>query len=99
MRPMIAPHRSRGFVAAVVVALVFLTVAPASAGPSPPADIQLTGEVRADGFGRSVEAAGDVNGDGFVDYISGADGDDDVAQGSGEAYLFYGPLTHDIGAR
>jgi len=95
---MIAQHRSR-CLGALVGALVFLSVAPAWAGPNPPADIQFTGEVRDDGFGRSVTAAGDVNGDGFIDYISGADGDDDVAQGSGEAYLFYGPLTHDIGAR
>jgi hypothetical protein len=96
---MMTHHHPRRCLGALVVALVFLTVGLAWAGPNPPADIQFTGEVRDDGFGRSVAAAGDVNGDGFIDYIGGADGDDDVAQGSGEAYLFYGPLTHDIGAR
>ena len=57
---MIAQHRSR-YLGALVGALVFLSVAPAWAGPNPPADIQFTGEVRDDGFGRirrrgSIEA-------------------------------------------
>jgi hypothetical protein len=76
-----------------------LTASLAWAQTDPPADISLKGEVRDDGFGRAAEMAGDVNGDGFIDYLAGADGDDDVAEGSGQAYLFYGPLTHDIGAR
>jgi hypothetical protein len=79
--------------------VLLLAATPGRAGVDPQADVQITGEVRDDGFGRSFAAAGDVNADGFVDYIAGADGDDDVAEGSGEAYLFYGPLTHDIGAR
>jgi hypothetical protein len=70
-----------------------------TAQTDPPADVQITGEVRDDGFGRSAVAAGDVNGDGFVDYLAGADGDDDVAEGSGEAYLFYGHLSPNVGAR
>lgn len=84
---------------AVAICLMLLAATAAWAGVDPPADVQITGEVRDDGFGRSAVAAGDVNADGFVDYIAGADGDDDVAEGSGEAYLFYGPLTRDIGAR
>ncbi len=79
--------------------MLLLAAAPVWAQPDPPADIEITGEVRDDGFGRAVAAAGDVNGDGCTDYLAGADGDDDIGLGSGEAYLFNGPLTHDIGAR
>jgi hypothetical protein len=86
---------------ALVLAMATLLMAavPAWAQTEPPADIDITGEVREDGFGRGLAAAGDVNGDGFVDYLGGAGGDDDAGQGAGEAYLFYGPLTHDLGAR
>lgn len=38
-------------------------------------------------FGRAVAAAGDVNGDGFVDVIAGAPGE---SSGSGRAYLYLG---------
>jgi FG-GAP repeat len=81
-----------------IASFVLLTGAQASARPARTGDVQITGEVRSDGFGFAAASAGDVNGDGFVDYLAGASGDDDVAEGSGEAYLFYGPLTHDISA-
>jgi FG-GAP repeat len=83
----------------LAIVALSLTASLAWAQTDPPADVSLKGEVRDDGFGRAAEAAGDVNGDGFIDYLVGAGGDDDVAEGSGQAYLFYGPLTHDIGAR
>jgi hypothetical protein len=83
----------------LATAALLMAAVPAWAQTEPPADIDITGEVREDGFGGAVAVAGDVNGDGFVDYIAGAAGDDDVAEGSGQAYLFYGPLTHDVGAR
>jgi hypothetical protein len=83
----------------LVLATLSWGATPAWAGVDPPADVQITGEARDDGFGRAATAAGDVNGDGFVDYLAGASGDDDVALGAGEAYLFLGPLTHDISAR
>jgi hypothetical protein len=70
-----------------------------SAQTTPRPDVQITGEVRDDGFGRGIAAAGDVNADGFVDYIAGAGGDDDAGLGAGRAYLFYGPLTRDLSAR
>jgi hypothetical protein len=93
------PRRRRRAAWALALAVLLLAATPAWAQTHPPADIEITGEVRDDGFGRGLAAAGDVNGDGFVDYLAGAGGDDDVAEGSGQAYLFYGPLTHDIGAR
>jgi hypothetical protein len=81
-----------------MVVLLLLTAVAAWAQTDPPADITIRGEVRDDGFGGAAQAAGDVNGDGFLDYLAGAAGDDDIGLASGEAYLFYGPLTHNIGA-
>ena len=40
-----------------------------------------------------MAVVGDVNADGFTDYLFTAPTDDDVATASGQAYLFYGPLT------
>jgi hypothetical protein len=82
-----------------VISVLLLAGGAAWAQTDSTPDIQIRGETADDGFGFSVTAAGDVNGDGFGDYIAGADADDDVGQGSGEAYLFYGPLTHNINAR
>ena len=60
------------------------------------ADAIIFGEAINDGFGRSVAAAGDVNGDGADDVIVGAD--QLFNQGAGKAYLFDGPLAGNIQA-
>ena len=64
----------------------------ASAQSSPPPDVELFGGI-GDAFGSVVAVVGDVNADGFTDYLFTAPTDDDVATASGQAYLFYGPLT------
>ncbi len=51
---------------------------------------RITGEARGDGFGRSVAAAGDVNGDGLADLLIGADGNDAGARDAGAAYVVFG---------
>ncbi|MEO8664043.1 MAG: FG-GAP-like repeat-containing protein [Ignavibacteria bacterium] len=51
------------------------------------ADVVMTGEVANNIFGVSVSSAGDVNGDGFGDVITGAYG---FNSNSGRAYIFYG---------
>jgi len=51
------------------------------------ADVTMTGETTTSVFGRSVSAAGDVNGDGYSDVIAGADG---YASNTGRAYIFFG---------
>ena len=61
------------------------------------AGIIIRGESNFDQAGRSVSAAGDVNGDGFDDLIVGAPfGGDGSGSGTGEAYVIYGGA--DIGA-
>jgi hypothetical protein len=49
-------------------------------------DLRLAGDASNERFGQDVAAAGDVNGDGYVDIIVGANS----AAGGGKAYLFFG---------
>ena len=54
------------------------------------ADIAMTGAASADRFGTSVGPAGDVNGDGFDDWIVGAYGNDATGADAGAAYIYFG---------
>jgi hypothetical protein len=58
------------------------------------ADAKLVGEEQGDGAGRSVSAAGDVNGDGYDDLLVGAY--DQHTDGPGSAYLIHGPVYGNI---
>ena len=60
------------------------------------AEVIIVGEQINDGFGTSVASAGDVNGDGVDDVIVGAD--QLFNEGTGKAYVFYGPLAGSIQA-
>jgi hypothetical protein len=60
------------------------------------ADAIIFGEEINDGFGTSVASAGDVDGDGADDVVVGAD--QLFNQGTGKAYVFYGPLAGNIQA-
>jgi FG-GAP repeat/FlgD Ig-like domain/FG-GAP-like repeat len=81
----------------LAVSLLFAAALPAAAGPG---DLRITGELGGseDLFGWSVAAAGDVDGDSFLDLLLGAPSCDEVAGFSGRAYLFYGPFTGDLQA-
>ena len=46
-----------------------------------------------DGFGRSVSAAGDINGDGLADLIVGAWSADPNGSNSGSSYVVFGQST------
>ncbi|MFZ5475325.1 MAG: MopE-related protein [Myxococcota bacterium] len=59
-------------------------------GLSTSASTTLTGPASSAYFGRAVEGAGDVNGDGFEDLLVGADG---VSSSAGAAYVYYGSAT------
>jgi hypothetical protein len=50
----------------------------------------FTGIVAGDNFGWSVSTAGDVNGDGYIDMIVGANGNDVGGSGAGQAYIYFG---------
>jgi hypothetical protein len=52
--------------------------------------VELEGEKDGDNFGCSVSGAGDVNNDGYDDFIVGAYGFDGRSTNSGKAYLYLG---------
>lgn len=52
------------------------------------ADIIMTGEFLNSNLGNSVSSAGDVNGDGFSDYIAGAMQDESGGPAAGRAFLY-----------
>ncbi len=54
------------------------------------ADAIFTGEGPTDFAGRSVSRTGDTNGDGYMDFMVGADGQDGGGSESGAAYLVLG---------
>ena len=56
------------------------------------ADIRITGEVTGIRFGYSVSSAGDMNGDGFSDFIIGAYG---YLSARGRAYVYFGGSATD----
>jgi hypothetical protein len=57
------------------------------------ADASFLGEDGADYSGTSVAGAGDVNNDGYDDFLIGAPGDDDGGDGAGETYLILGKAS------
>jgi hypothetical protein len=52
----------------------------------------FTGEAAGDRFGRSVSAAGDVNGDGAADFVIGAEANDAGGVDAGRAYIYLGGI-------
>ncbi|HEU0209138.1 MAG TPA: hypothetical protein VFQ78_09170 [Candidatus Udaeobacter sp.] len=80
-------------------AIFFAIISPltcASAQTNPPADVTIRGIGNDVDLGWQVAPAGDVNDDGFTDFIVGDPSNSSVAQFAGRAYLFLGPLTFDI---
>ena len=54
------------------------------------ADLILDGEAANSRFGRGLSRGGDLNGDGFDDFIVGAAGNDDPDEDRGRLYVYYG---------
>jgi FG-GAP repeat/FG-GAP-like repeat len=59
------------------------------------ADLTLNGAAAGDNFGVSVRPAGDVNHDGYVDLIVGANNNDAAGSNAGRAYVYFGGPTMD----
>ncbi len=59
-------------------------------GLAPEDGFIIQGDTGGDNAGRSVSAAGDVNGDGYADLIVGANGGGDGGNNAGEAYVLFG---------
>jgi hypothetical protein len=62
------------------------------------ADLTMTGEAAGDQFGFSVSGAGDVNRDGFADWIIGAPTNDALGADAGRAYIYFGGSTPNAGS-
>jgi hypothetical protein len=60
------------------------------ATPNNVVDVTLTGAAALDYFGYSVSIPGDVNGDGYDDFLVGAYTHDTGGSAAGRAYLYYG---------
>ena len=54
------------------------------------ADVQFIGETYGDGSGGAVAGVGDVNKDGFDDFMMGAPNNNEIGTSSGKAYLILG---------
>ena len=61
-----------------------------AASLAPTDGFNLLGDMRGDESGSSVSGAGDINGDGYDDFIVGANEGDDGGRNAGEAYIIYG---------
>jgi len=57
------------------------------------ADASFWGEDSGDNAGYSIAGVGDVNGDGYDDFLIGAHRDDDGGSSAGQAYLIFGQAT------
>jgi hypothetical protein len=80
---------------ALVLDAVYLLYGPVSVDLSlSSADARFVGDIERRAFGEAVSGAGDINGDGYGDFLVGAP----TADGSSKyehsyAYVFYGPVT------
>ena len=59
------------------------------------ADITITGAAAGDNLGHSVSTAGDINGDGYSDVVTGAYGNDEAGSAAGRAYVHMGGMNLD----
>ncbi len=83
----------RKLIAAIVLLGLFVTMVIADYTPDTPlggASASFWGEALNDAAATDVSAAGDVNGDGYADFLIAAPGNDESAADAGQVYLFLG---------
>jgi hypothetical protein len=69
---------------------LFAKVGSSGTVPLKNSDFIYMGESTGDGAGWSVSATGDLNGDGYFDFLIGAPLDDDTGTDAGAVYVMYG---------
>ncbi len=69
----------------------------ASGGGASQAHALITGQANGDKAGIAVARAGDVDGDGTIDLLVGACGEDSGGSSAGMAYLLLGPISGSVG--
>lgn len=78
----------------IILSLIVALLTPGASRADPPFDAwDWSYSAGSGGFGRSVEPAGDVNGDGYDDFLTTDDYDEQLYGTAGIAYLFYGSAT------
>lgn len=65
-------------------------------GLSATPDATFYGELALDQVGGSAAFAGDLDGDGFEDFVLGAPGTDSCGCGAGTVYIVHGPVSGDV---
>jgi len=83
-----APHRDATATGAGRVYVYF-----GGSAPDTVPDLVIDGEAQADNLGYAVAPAGDVNGDGFGDFLTSARLHDGTGVDAGRAYVYFGGST------
>lgn len=61
------------------------------------ADALITGDANLDGFGTTLAAVGDINGDGLADWAASAPRSDDSGSDAGQVYVTFGNAAYALG--
>ena len=90
---------SKNFLKIIIFGLFFLLSAQTVLSADTDIDLseleKITAESAGDNAGVDVSGIGDINGDGYEDFLVSAHKDDDGGEDAGAVYLFYGQEDQD----